>query len=278
MPEKNSTILELESRVSGRDAAMAGLEKKLKVQAESISRLRSRVSSRDEAIAKLKENLYLQTKDISLLTSKLSVRTSYIEDLEENSETQAESILDLRSEISRKDVTIADLEENYKQAEFFLEIYQAGIERKKSQMNESGGRKFERISEVHDESILKLRSELQATMKREQNRIEEVEKMRLWIDVWGVERELTLIKEVENLEKRVKNSELMMINQRQRLKVAKFITAQLMNESKNIIAGPTRQINEVHLHFREFNAELEKIHNLTSSAVIQKYVSRRGSQ
>ena len=66
-----------------------------------------------------------------------------------------------------------------------------------------------------------------------------------------------------------------MINQRQRLKVAKFISAQLLNESKSIIAGPTRQIKDVHLHFRAFNAELEKIHNLTSSAVIKNPISRR---
>ena len=77
------------------------------------------------------------------------------------------------------------------------------------------------------------------------------------------------------MEKRIKKSELMMINKRQRLKVANFISAQLVNERKIIIAGPTRQIKEVHLHFIAFNAELENIHNLTSSAVIKNPTSRR---
>ena len=66
----------------------------------------------------------------------------------------------------------------------------------------------------------------------------------------------------------------MVTNQAQSLKVAKFITKQLISESKIIIADPTIEIKEVHLHISEFNAELEKIHNLTSSAVSKIPISR----
>ena len=227
----------------------------------------------------LKENSNLQAKEISALTSKLSVRKFFIEDLEKNSEMQAESILELRSELSRRDATISDLEKSNKvQAKSSSELYQAVIERERSRIEELGDGEIEKKSEVQNKSIFELRYQLQMNMEREKNLTKEIEQLRLWIEVWGVERELSLIKQVENLEKRVKMSEIMVINQAQSLKMVKFITAQLLNKSKSIIDDPTRQIKEEHVYTREFNSELERIHKLTNLAVSKIPISRRRSQ
>ena len=71
---------------------------------------------------------------------------------------------------------------------------------------------------------------------------------------------------------------MMVINQAQSLKVVKFITDLLSNIIKSIIDDPTRQIKEVDMSMRYFNAELERIHKLTNLAVSgNPYQEEKGS-